>query len=98
MFDKLREMQSKMDEMKKRLNDVHVNASSDDGKIRVVANANRKIVDIKLSYSQEEIDVEELEDKLYIVINQALENAEKVNEAEMQGAARDLLPGGFPSF
>lgn len=98
MLDKLQEMQAKMEEMKKRLDDVQVTASSEDGKIKVIANANRKIVDVSIGYEKEEYDKELIEDQLYIVLNRVLEQAEKVNEAEMQGAAKDMLPGGFPSF
>jgi DNA-binding protein YbaB len=38
-------------------------------------------------------DKEELEDLIIIATNNALDQAEKVYEAEMQGAAMGLMPG-----
>jgi len=41
----------------------------------------------------QEIDKEQIEDLTLLAINRALENAEKVYEAEMKNVAKGMLPG-----
>jgi nucleoid-associated protein EbfC len=95
MMGKLQEMKQKMEETKKRLETITVKADAGDGAITVTANGNKKIVNIALSEEVSKGDKEELEDLLVVAINRALEQAEKVHEAEMQGAANGFLPPGM---
>jgi len=91
MMGKLKEAQQKIEETKKRLNTVIVEGVSSNGKIKVTANANREIksIDIADDLIKEK---EALEDYLIIALNNTLEKANKINEAEMAAAAKDGLP------
>ncbi|MCI5057091.1 MAG: YbaB/EbfC family nucleoid-associated protein [Flavobacteriales bacterium] len=93
MMDKLQNMRQQMDEVKSRLDNVTVKGEAGNGKVTVIATGNRKIKEIKIDPALMTSDPEELEDLLIMALNQALENAEKVNESEMQGAASGMLPG-----
>jgi nucleoid-associated protein EbfC len=92
MMGKLQEMKQKMDETKKRLDSITVMADSANGAIKVTASGNREIKNISIKAEMLSGEKEELEDMLLVAVNRALEQAEKVNEAEMQGAAKGFLP------
>ena len=90
---KLKEAQKQMEEAKKRLDTVYVDAQTEGGRIKVTATGNRKIKQISIDESiLKEFDIEGLEDLLTVTINKALENAEKVNEAEMANMAKGIMP------
>lgn len=94
MFDKLFEAQRKADEIKKRLDGVHVSSEISDGAIRVVASGNKEIKEILIDEQfLRTVDKEELEELLVVVVNKALKEGEQVNQAEMQAATKDLLGG-----
>lgn len=94
MFGKLQETQRKMEEIKQRLSTISVSAEVENGAIQVNATADRKVKEIVIVDALLQ-DKEQLEELLVIAVNKALEQADKVSEAEMQAAARDLLPGGL---
>ena len=91
MMDKLKVAQQKIEETKARLNTVLVEGQSGNGKIKVTISANREIrsIDIADDLVKEK---EALEDYLIIALNNALEKANEINEAEMAAAAKDGLP------
>lgn len=91
MMDKLKVAQQKIEETKARLNTVLVKGQSGNGKIKVTITANREIrsIDIADDLVKEK---EALEDYLIIALNNALEKANEINEAEMAAAAKDGLP------
>lgn len=91
MMDKLKEAQQKIEETKARLNTVLVDGESGNGKVKVTVTANREIrsVDINDELLNEK---DELEDYLIIALNNALEKANEINEAEMATAAKGGLP------
>ena len=93
MMDKLQEMKQKMEETKKRLDAITVTGEAANGQIKVMATGNRKIKSVSISEVIKNADKEELEDQLTVALNRALEQAEKINEAEMAGAAKGMLPG-----
>lgn len=94
MMGKLQEMQQKMEESKKRLETVYVDAESPNGKVKVTLTGNKKVKSIYISPELlQQSDAEELEDHLVIAINKGLESAEKVWESEMRGMAGGILPG-----
>lgn len=94
MMGKLQEMQQKSEEVKKRLDGITVEAEAENGLVKVVSTANRKIVSIDINANLiQEGDQEQIEELCLIAINRALEKAEKVSEAEMQGIAKGMLPG-----
>lgn len=91
---KLKEMQQRSEEVKKRLDTISVNAEAENGMVKVVCNGNRKISSIKISVElMQANDKEKIEELSLLAINRALEKAEKVAEAEMQGVAKGMLPG-----
>lgn len=92
MMGKLQEMKQKTEEIKQRLETISVSAEAENGLVKVVSNGNRKIMSIDIS---DELlkDKEQVEELTLIAVNRALEKAEKVAEAEMQGVAKGMLPG-----
>ena len=86
MMGKLKETQQKVEETKKRLDTVLIEESSSDGHLKVTMTANREIKSISINDSLFE-DKEQLEDYLVLIINKAIENASKVQEAEIPGCA-----------
>ena len=91
MMDKLKEAQQKIEETKARLNTVLVDGESGNGKVKVTVTANREIRNITIEDSLFE-DKEELEDFLIIALNNALNKANEINEAEMAAAAKNGMP------
>ena len=94
MMGKLQEMKQQMDEIKNRLDTVKVSGEAGSGDVTVTANGNRKITDVKIHEKLlESSRKEELEDLLTVAINRAIEQADRVHEAEMAASARQFLPG-----
>ena len=91
MMAKLQEAQQKIEETKARLNTVLVDGESGNGKVKVTVTANREVRNITIDNDLFN-DKDELEDYLIIAINNALENANEINEAEMAAAAKGGLP------
>lgn len=94
MMGKLQEMQQKSEEVKKRLDTISVQGDAENGKVIVTSTANRKISGMEIS---EELlkngDKDQIEDLCMLAVNRALEQAEKVYEAEMKNVAKGMLPG-----
>ena len=91
MMDKLKEAQAKIEETKARLNTVLVDGESGNGKVKVTVTANREIRSINI-VNELLNEKDELEDYLVIALNNALEKANEINEAEMAAAAKGGLP------
>ncbi len=91
MMAKLQEAQQKIEETKARLNTVLVDGESGNGMVKVTVTANREIRNITIADSLF-TDKDELEDYLIIAINNALNSANEINEAEMAAAAKGGLP------
>lgn len=95
---KLGEMQQRMDDMKKRLDNVTVTGEAGSGLVKATSTGNRKIVNIQIQPELlQEGDAEALEDLVTVAVNRALEQAEKLAEAEGAAMGRDILPG-FPGM
>lgn len=98
LFSKLQEAQQKIEESKKKLNTITVEAQSTDGSIIVKATANKSITNIEISESfLQKSSKEEVEDSLTITINRALDEASKKGEQEMKEITKGMLPG-FPGL
>ena len=95
MMGKLQEMKQKMDEIKSRLDSITVTGESGNGAVKVIVTGNKKVKEIQISDDLMQEDKELLEDYLILATNHALEQAEKVHDAEMKGAASGMLPGMF---
>lgn len=97
MFDKMKQLQQmkeQMDAAKERLN--HVSVKGECQGVTVVANGNKKVLEVVIPESLEGSDREELAELIVIATNKAIENAEGVFESEMRGMAGGLMGGlGF---
>ena len=90
MMGKLHEAQQQAEEVKKKLNDLHL--KEDDGEISIIITGNREIRDIEVSDALLQ-DKEELQDKLVLAMNRAIGRADKAHESEMQSVAKGMMPG-----
>ena len=91
MMGKLQDAQKKVEETKKRLDNVYVDEKTSDELLSVSVTANRQIKSIQISPALLE-DVEQLEDYLIMTINKALIRANDIHEAEVAAAAKDGMP------
>ena len=98
MFGKMFDIIGKLDEAKKnvaaakeRLDNVIINAEAASGKIKVSVTGNRNVKTLSIDESLLQ-DKEMLEDYLIIALNKALDEAGKMQEAELKKAASDAMP------
>ncbi len=91
MMGKLKETQKKVEATKKRLDTVLIDESSNDDKLKITLTANRTIKSIEID-DELLVDKEQLTDYLIITLNRAIENATKVNEAELAAVAKEGMP------
>jgi DNA-binding YbaB/EbfC family protein len=95
MIGKLKEAEGLMEETKARMESIYVNAEAENGMVKVIMNANKKLKDISIDNSLMNIDEKErLEELLIVALNKAMEKADKIFATEMQGMSKGL----FPSF
>lgn len=92
-------MQEEMNRVQEELANIIVEGSAGGGMVKVNANCQNQIMEIKIE--PEVIDADEkemLEDLITAAVNQALENAQKRTQEEMNKISGGLLgnlPGGF---
>ena len=91
MMGKLKETQAKVEATKERMNSVLIDESSSDGLLKVTITANRTIKEISVDESLL-LDKEQLEDYLVLTLNNAIEKATQVNEAELAAVAKEGMP------
>lgn len=99
LFGRFRDMQSKMEEMQKSLEQVVVEADAGGGMVKVKANGKRRILSVKLDpVAVDPADPEMLEDLITAGVNRALEKAEAAAQEKMAELSSGMLPGGIPGF
>ena len=91
MMGKLQQMKGAVDESKKRLENIYVKGESECKRIRFVLDGNRKVKDISID-DELLLDKQELIDLLTESFNNAIDDADHVNENEMKNTAFDLFP------
>jgi DNA-binding YbaB/EbfC family protein len=91
MMEKLQEMQKQAEESKQRLDKISVIGEAENGKVQIEITGNRKVKSIRVDATLLN-DKEQLEDVLLVAMNRAIEQADKVNEAEMRSAAMNFMP------
>ena len=91
MMGKIKETQAKVEETKKRLDNVLIDEKSTDGLLNVTLTANRTIKSITIDDTLLQ-DKEMLEDYLLNVLNNAISKATNVNEAELGAVAKAGMP------
>jgi len=91
MMGKLKEAQEKIKATKLRMNSVLIDEQSSDGLLKLTITANRELKNIEIS---DELlkDKEQLEDYLILTLNKAIQNATKINEAELAAVASEGMP------
>ncbi|GEM54334.1 hypothetical protein B0A58_06615 [Flavobacterium branchiophilum NBRC 15030 = ATCC 35035] len=91
MMGKLRDTQQKMEDTKKRLDQVLIDQKSSDGLLKVSVTANGSINSLTIAEALME-DKDQLEDYLILTLNKALAEAKKVNQAEMDAVTKIDMP------
>jgi DNA-binding protein YbaB len=92
MFDKLLQAQQKAEESKKRLESISVTGEMENGAIKVHASAAKTIKSIEITDDfYEKSSKEELEEILAVAVNKALEQAEKIAQAETAAMTQEML-------
>jgi len=91
--DMMKQLQQQVEEAKKRLDTITVDAEAGNGAVKITCTGNREIKTIDISQDLLSSDKEELEDLLIVAMNRVLEKANNVHESEMQGTAKGMLPG-----
>jgi hypothetical protein len=94
MFDKLGAAKEMAENVKAKLETITVVGEAGNGKVKVLANGNRKVQSFTISpelLAPE--NKEELEDLLTVAVNRVLSSAENVSESEMRAMMRTMMPG-----
>ena len=92
------EATSMIEESKKKLNDIIVEASVENGAIKVKANANKAIISIEIAeHLIQAGNKSQLEEMIAVATNRALEEAAVKGEIEMKKITKDMLPN-FPGL
>jgi nucleoid-associated protein EbfC len=90
---KMKEAQKQMEETKKQLSNIFVDAEVEDGLVKVKADCNLKIVNIDISDQLfQSKDKSEIEDLIIVAINKAIEKAKETQDLEMSKVAQGMLP------
>ncbi len=93
IMGKMQEMQQKLQDAKIKLDTVIAEAESGGGMVSVKANANHKVLKIKIDPEvMDKNDPEILQDLITAAVNKALEKAEELGREEMQKASKGILP------
>ncbi len=82
--------------MRQQLATITVEAEAGDGAVKVVANANREILNI--TFNKELLDwndTEQVEDLVTVAVNRAIEMASQREAEEAQSLIKNMLPPGF---
>jgi DNA-binding protein YbaB len=92
MFGKLGEAKQKAEEMKLKLEAITVEGNAQG--VRVIANANKKIITVNIAPELlNPANKEQLEDLLMLAIEHAMNQAENISAAEMKAMMGAMMPG-----
>lgn len=98
LMGKLGEMKQRMEDMKTRMDNITVTGEAGSGLVKATVTGNRKLVNLQIAPELlKEQDAEAIEDLVTVAVNRALEQAEKIAEAESNAMGKDMLPG-FPGM
>ena len=97
MMKQMQQMQAKMEEIQKELENKRVEGTSGGGMIKVVANGKQEILEIKIDPEVvNPSDVEMLEDLIVAAVNQAREKAQQLQMDDMAKLTGGLKIPGLP--
>ncbi len=94
--DLMGNMKEQQKEMRRKLSEFKVEAEAGNGAVKVVANANRELLDIQ--FDKEKLDWEDTEmvqDLIVAAVNKALEKAAEKEAEEAQNIMKNMLPPGM---
>ncbi|MCB0580959.1 MAG: YbaB/EbfC family nucleoid-associated protein [Phaeodactylibacter sp.] len=94
--DLMGNMKEQQKEMRRKLAEFKVEAEAGDGAVKVVANANRELLDIQ--FDKQKLDWEDAEmvqDLIIAAVNKALEKAAEKEAEEAQNMMKNMLPPGL---
>ncbi|PKL78739.1 MAG: DNA-binding protein [Ignavibacteriae bacterium HGW-Ignavibacteriae-4] len=92
MMDKIRNMQTEMEETKKRLKEIKVSAESGGGMVKVTMSCDTRLKSIEIDDALLKADDKAMmEDLIVAATNKAMEEVEKTVEQEM-GKMKDGMP------
>jgi len=90
------DMEERQKEMREKLAQIEVEASSSDGAITIRANANREILNVSIDQDKLDLqDAEQLEDLLVVTTNEVLRRAQEQEAAAAKDMIKDMLPPGM---
>lgn len=90
LLQQAQQMQRKMMEVDKKLNEMEVTGSVSEGLVTITMSGKGDVKGIKIDVSLKE-DIEVLEDLILAAFTEAKKNADKLSEAEMKSVS-----GGMP--
>lgn len=94
MMSKLKDMKNVVEDSKKRLENIYVKGDSMNGKIRFVLDGNRKLKELFIDQElYDNLEKDSLIDALVEGFNNAIKDADHVNENEMKSTALNMFPG-----
>lgn len=91
MMGKVQQAQQKVEETKKRLDNVYVDETSSDGLLKVSVTANGYVKSVEISQDLMQ-DKEQLEDYLVLLLNKALKGASQIHQQEISAVAKEGMP------
>lgn len=98
MFNFLVKIQETQKVFKEKMESIEITSESGGGAIKIKINGNKKILNIAIDETLlKENDKEALEELITVAVNKAIEEAEATSAKEMQGMAKDMMPG-FPGL
>lgn len=95
MVRQMQKLQKKMEEAQEKVDKMEIETSAGGGMVKVTINGKREILSIKLDPEVlDPDDSEMLEDMLLVAVNDAIKQAEELNESEMGKLTGGLnIPG-----
>ena len=94
MMSKLQDMKNVVEDSKKRLENIYVKGDSMNGKIRFVLDGNRKLKELFIDQDvYDNLEKDSLIEALVEGFNNAIKDADHVNENEMKSTALNMFPG-----
>lgn len=96
MFDKMKQlmdMQKKMQELKKQLDNTNFEIKSSDGFVRIVMNGAQEVQEITIEADPKELEKTTLEKSLKDAYNKAIKRSQEVAASKMKELTGFNLPG-----
>ncbi|MFA5090687.1 MAG: YbaB/EbfC family nucleoid-associated protein [Candidatus Omnitrophota bacterium] len=96
MFDKMKalmDMQKKMQEMKKELDNTHFEVTSPDGIIKITMNGAQEVEAVSVQGDIQRMDKTQLENAAKDAYNKAIKHSHEIASSKMRGITGFDIPG-----